>query len=116
VTVKERKIVMVRLDSGRVPFESWHSSLSMVLQRAVDARLCRLAAGNFGDHKSLGGGVYELRIMRDPGIRVYYGLQGNEVVILIGGGDKSLQKKDIARAKDVWRRYYENKRLQDRSP
>jgi putative addiction module killer protein len=107
---------MVRLDSGKVPFESWHSSLSMVLQRAVDARLSRLAAGNFGDHKSLGGGVYELRIMRGPGLRVYYGMQGPEIVVLIGGGDKSSQKRDIARAKDLWRRYYENQRLQDRSP
>lgn len=47
------------------------------MQRAVDARLTRLALGNFGDHKALGARVYELRIMKGPGLRVYYGLKGN---------------------------------------
>jgi putative addiction module killer protein len=65
--VTERKIVMLRLDSGRVPFESWHSKLGVTLQRAIDARLTRLAVGNFGDHRALGSGVYELRVMKGPG-------------------------------------------------
>jgi hypothetical protein len=67
-----------------------------------------LSVGNFGDHKALGSGVYELRIMKGPGLRVYYGLRGDEVVVLIGGGDKASQKKDIDKAKILWRRYSEN--------
>ena len=108
VNIKERKIVMLRLDSGKVPFEAWHGKLATALQRAVDARLTRLAVGNFGDHKTLGFGVYELRIMKGPGLRVYYGLKGEEIIVLIGGGDKASQKKDIEKAKDLWRKYYEN--------
>ncbi len=108
VNIKERKLVMLRLDSGIVPFESWHDKLATALQRAVDARLTRLAVGNFGGHKALGAGVYELRIMKGPGLRVYYGLKGEEIVVLIGGGDKASQKRDIEKAKDLWRRYYEN--------
>ena len=93
---------------GKVPFESWHDKLAIALQRAVDARLTRLAVGNFGDHKALGAGVYELRIMKSPGLRVYYGLKGNEIVVLIGGGDKASQRRDIEKAKELWRKYYEN--------
>lgn len=99
---------MLRLDTGKVPFESWHDKLTTVLQRAVDARITRLAVGNFGDHKALGAGLYELRIMKGPGLRVYYGLKGDEIVVLIAGGDKSSQKRDIKRAKDLWRKYFEN--------
>ena len=99
---------MLRLDSGKVPIESWHDKLAIALQRAVDARLTRLAVGNFGDHKALGTGVYELRIMKGPGLRVYYGLKGDEIVVLIGGGDKASQKRDIEKAKELWRKYYEN--------
>ena len=106
--IKERKIVMLRLDSGRVPFDSWHHKLEMVLQRRVDARITRLAVGNFGDHKPLGAGVYELRIMKGPGLRVYYGLKGDETVVLIGGGDKASQKRDIAKAKKLWREFNED--------
>jgi putative addiction module killer protein len=108
VNIKERKIVMLRLDSGKVPFESWHDKLAIALQRAVDARLTRLAVGNFGDHKALAAGVYELRIMKGPGLRVYYGLKGDEIIVLIGGGDKASQKRDIEKAKELWRKYYEN--------
>lgn len=106
--IKERKIVMLELDNGRVPFDVWYDKLATELQRAVDARLTRLAVGNFGDHKSIGAGIYELRIMKGPGLRVYYGLKGSELVVLIGGGDKGSQKKDIDKAKVLWRQYNEN--------
>jgi putative addiction module killer protein len=72
------------------------------MQAAVDARLTRVRAGNFGDCKSVGGGVFELRIALGPGLRVYYGLQGRQVVILVGGGDKSTQARDIRRSQQLW--------------
>ncbi len=86
---------MLQLANGKVPFETWYEDLDQLLQRAIDARLTRLAAGNFGDHKSVGAGVFELRVPKGPGLRIYYGLKGNELVVLIGGGDKSSQKRDI---------------------
>jgi putative addiction module killer protein len=67
-----------------------------------------LAVGNFGDHRTLGSGVYKLRIMKGPGLRVYYGLKVEEIIVLIGGGDKASQKKDIEKEKDLWRKCYEN--------
>ena len=58
-------------------------------------------------------GVFELRIQKGPGLRVYYGLDGVNLVVLLGGGDKSTQEKDIEEAKYLWRKYkYENRRLQ----
>ncbi len=94
---------MLQLANGKVPFESWYDRLDHLWQRAVDARLTRLAVGNFGDHKPVGDGVFELRIPKGPGLRVYYGLKGKELVVLIGGGDKGSQKRDIIKAKELWR-------------
>ena len=74
-------------------------------QQRIDARLARVALGNFGDCKTVGNGVLELRIDYGPGYRVYFGRDGSEVVILLSGGDKSTQPKDIATAKDYWADY-----------
>jgi putative addiction module killer protein len=101
--VKERRIIMLKLTNGKVPFENWYDKLDLLWQRAIDARLTRIAVGNFGDHKSVGEGVFELRIPKGPGLRVYYGMKGNELVILIGGGNKSTQSRDIDKAKELWR-------------
>jgi len=103
--VKERRIVMLRISNGKVPFEVWYKRLDSLMQRAIDARLTRLAVGNFGDHKAVGEGVYELRIPKGPGLRVYYALKGNELVVLIGGGDKGSQRRYIERAKELWRNW-----------
>lgn len=79
-----------------------------MLQAAVDARLARIRAGNFGDYKQVGGGVFELRIDKGPGLRIYFGLSGQRLVILIGGGDKGSQKRDIRRAQAIWKEYEKN--------
>jgi putative addiction module killer protein len=101
-----REIVMLEVDDGKVPFEKWIDSIKdRSYRRAVDVRLMRVADGNFGDHKSVGKGVYELKIARGPGLRVYYGLDGEQVVVLIGGGDKSTQSQDISTAQKHWRAY-----------
>ena len=60
--------------------------------------------------KSLGDGVYELRIDFGPGYRVYYGLDGDVVVLLLSGGDKSTQAKDIKQAKEYWNEYKKNRK------
>jgi putative addiction module killer protein len=61
--------------------------------------------GNFGDARGVGDGVQELRIPFGPGFRVYFSREGDSVVILLCGGDKSTQARDIARAHDYWRDY-----------
>ncbi|MGA2870043.1 MAG: type II toxin-antitoxin system RelE/ParE family toxin [Verrucomicrobiota bacterium] len=99
----EREIKKLELQNGLVPFDEWFDALhDRKMQAAVDARLTRVRAGNFGDYKSVGGGVFELRIALGLGLRVYYGLQGQRVVILLGGGDKSTQARGIRRAQQLW--------------
>jgi len=68
------------------------------MARIVD-RLKRASNGNFGDHKSVRGGVYEMRVDVGPGYRVYYFQRGKQLVILLSGGDKRTQNADIAEAK-----------------
>lgn len=65
------------------------------------ARLDRLAAGNFGDVKPVGGGVMELRLAFGPGYRVYLTRRGNQLVLLLCGGDKSSQSDDIIKARQL---------------
>lgn len=111
----EKEIKKLEIQNGLVPFDEWFDSLrDLRMQVAVDARLARVRAGNFGDCKSVGGGVFELRISFGPGLRVYYGLRGQKIVVLIGGGDKRSQSRDIRRAQELWQQFtkYAPKKLQ----
>ncbi|HUZ06710.1 MAG TPA: type II toxin-antitoxin system RelE/ParE family toxin [Candidatus Paceibacterota bacterium] len=102
----EREIKKLEIQNGVVPFDEWFDSLrDRKMQAAVDARLTRVRAGNFGDFKSVGGGVFELRISFGPGLRVYYGLHGRQIVILLAGGDKGSQSRDIRRAQQLWEQF-----------
>jgi putative addiction module killer protein len=84
---------------GKDVFDSWLSRLAdSRTQAKIAARIDRLAAGNFGDCKSLREGVYELRIDWGPGYRVYYGILGRVYILLLCGGDKRKQSSDIDRA------------------
>jgi putative addiction module killer protein len=81
-------------------FRTWLASLRDVVGKAVIARrLSRIESGNLGDAKSVGSGVSELRIDFGPGYRVYYTKRGKTVVLLLIGGDKDSQTRDIAKAK-----------------
>lgn len=89
---------------GDKPFKVWLESLRDIQGRArIRVRLDRVRLGNLGDNRSVGEGVHELRIDYGPGYRVYFGLEGNRVVLLLLGGDKSSQAKDIAKAKEFWK-------------
>ncbi len=102
----EKEIKKLELQNGLVPFDEWFDSFrDKKMQAAIDARLTRVRAGNYGDYKSVGGGVFELRINFGPGLRVYYGLHGRQIVILLGGGDKSSQPRDIRRAQQLWKQF-----------
>lgn len=83
-------------------FEKWLRKLADLNARArVLVRIERMKKGNFGDHKSVGDGVSELRIAYGPGYRVYYTKRGDTVVVLLIGGDKGSQDRDIAKAKEM---------------
>ena len=93
---------------GKNHFREWFDSLKDIkAQVKIDIRISRLRLGNFGDAKRVGPGVYELRIHFGPGYRVYYGLEGNKIVLLLCGGDKSTQKKDVQKAVAHWKEYKE---------
>lgn len=101
-----------QLESGRIPFDSWLQDLKDRRAKArILVRLKRLELGNSGDSKSVGDGVFELRVPEGQGYRVYYGQNGSEVVILLCGGSKSSQQKDIKLAKAYWRDYCENAKI-----
>ncbi len=88
------------------PFRDWLEGLRDRQARAkIRVRLNRIRLGNFGDCKSIGNGVAELRVPHGPGYRVYFGQKGNRIVILLYGGDKKSQSKDIALAKVYWNDY-----------
>ena len=91
---------------GHLPFVEWLRGLRDRQARArIMVRLNRLRLGNFGDCKSVGDGVFELRMMCGPGYRVYFGRDGESVVLLLCGGDKNTRQKDVELAKRYWRDY-----------
>lgn len=83
-------------------FAKWIAKLADRKARLIiDARIERLKVGNFGDAKALGGGLSELRIAFGPGYRVYFTIENDRIVILLAGGDKSSQRRDIVKARDM---------------
>ena len=93
--------------NGRCPFREWIRKLRDAEgAAAVFSRIRRIEIGGaFGDYRYLSGGVFELKIKVGPGYRVYFGLQQGKLVLLLGGGDKSTQAKDIRRAVILWQEY-----------
>jgi putative addiction module killer protein len=88
---------------GSEPFSDWLKALGDKQAKArIRFRLQRLEAGHFGDTEPVGDGVFELRLHFGPGYRVYFGRQGKLILLLLCGGDKSTQTRDIMRAKDYW--------------
>ena len=95
----------VRL-SGKCPYDEWFEDLRDLKAKAViDARLIRVRRGNFGNARSVGDGVIELKIPYGPGYRVYFAEVDDEIVVLLFGGDKGSQNRDIQKAKEFWQEY-----------
>lgn len=95
---------------GKSPFREWLDSLTVAVRARVQARVLRFESGNLGDHKTVGSGVLEARVMFGPGYRIYFGKDGNTIIVLLAGGDKGSQAKDISRAQGFWGDYLEAKR------
>jgi putative addiction module killer protein len=95
---------------GHSPYARWFERLDARAAAKVATALARMEQGNLSNTKSLGGGVWECRIDFGPGYRVYFGKDGDTLVILLGGGTKKRQQKDIETARDLWRDYKRRKR------
>ena len=93
------------VDGGQSPFADWFNTLDAVVAARVDRYIRRLEAGNFGNVKPLAEGVAELRIDCGPGYRVYFGRDGKTLIILLEGGTKRHQQRDIEAALRRWRLY-----------
>lgn len=92
--------------SGKDPFQQWLDKLKDLKGRvAIQRRIDRLSAGNYGDHKFCQDGVWELRIDFGPGYRVYYAQEGKTIILLLCGGSKRTQAKDLKEAVRYWHDY-----------
>jgi putative addiction module killer protein len=96
--------------SGRSPYAAWFESLNAPAAAKVAIALARLSQGNFSNVKGIGAGIYEYRLDVGPGYRVYFGKDGERRVILLGGGTKKRQHRDIAAATLRWQDYKNRKR------
>ena len=101
-----KKVFTLRLRNGSEPFSEWLQRLEIREQAAIRAYIDRVAMGGGKKNvKPLAHGVFEVKIDRGPGYRVYFGQDGNEIILLLLGGDKGSQSRDIKLAKEYWRTY-----------
>ena len=99
-----------RDENGNEPFEQWLSSIRDTRTSArIDNRLKRVRLGLLGNQPSIGEGVFELRLDFGPGYRIYFARMGSEDILLLTGGDKNSQQRDITIAKRYWQHFKESK-------
>jgi putative addiction module killer protein len=91
--------------AGRSPFAVWFGMLDSKAAAKVSVALARVELGNMSNVKPVGAGVLEYRIDWGPGYRIYFGRRGGDLIILLAGGTKSRQQKDIVQAQDRWLDY-----------
>ena len=109
--IRPRKLLAHRTSNGREPFTEWYDSIrDEEIENRIGRRLDRIRSGNFGDYRSVGAGVFELRFSFGPGYRIYFSEVDETIVLLLCGGDKSSQARDIERAKRYWLEYKETRR------
>ena len=92
-------------ESGKSPYARWHNRLNARAAAKVSKALYRLEQGNFSNTKGVGGGIFEYKIDFGPGYRIYFGKDGERIVIILGGGTKKRQNQDIDAAKIHWQGY-----------
>ena len=94
----------IRAD-GSSPFEKWFKRLNAIAAAKITTALYRMEQGNYSNVEGVGEGVFEYKLHFGPGYRIYFGQEGAELVILVGGGTKKQQSKDIKEAKELWSEY-----------
>jgi len=92
-------------DDGRSPFKVWFKTIDATAAARIQRALARLELGNTSNVKGVGRGVLELKVDFGPGYRIYFGKDGSEIVILLGGGTKQRQGRDINIAQASWQNY-----------
>ena len=96
-------------DLGRSPFGRWFDGLDANAAVRVRAALARIESGNLSNIKGVGVGVLERRVNVGPGYRVYFGRDGDALIVLLGGGTKERQQRDIEDARQLWQQYKSRK-------
>ncbi len=95
---------------GNSPYAKWFNDLNAVVAARITTVIYRMGQGNFSNVKGVGAGVYEYRIYMKPGYRIYFGKDGEQLVILLLGGTKKNQNTDISNAKKHWQDYKKRKK------
>ena len=96
-------------ERGRSPFGRWFEDLDAMAAAKVRTAVARMEAGNMSNVRGVGSGVLECRINVGPGYRVYFGRDGDTLIVLLGGGTKVRQQRDISDARDLWQEYKRRK-------
>ncbi|MBF0386336.1 MAG: type II toxin-antitoxin system RelE/ParE family toxin [Candidatus Omnitrophica bacterium] len=106
-----KTIIFYQTLTGEEPVMEWFLSFrDKIYRHRIQARIDRIKQGNYGDHKRLNG-IIEIRMDFGKGYRLYCGEEGQVLVILLAGGDKSTQGRDIKRALEYWRDYHDQKKI-----
>lgn len=107
----EKEVIFYQTKKGKEPFIEWLNHLGdKILEDRIWTRTHRIRQGNYGDHRRFRG-IIELRFHFGKGYRIYCAEEGDKLVILLAGGDKSSQDKDVKLALEYWRDYYEQKKI-----
>jgi putative addiction module killer protein len=110
----EREVRIYQTRDRREPFTNWLDRLrDKQARQRIQARIARVRLGNLGVARPVGEGVHELKIDYGPGYRIYFGQDGQTLLILLCGGDKSTQRSDIETAKTYWEAYQQEKKDAD---
>ena len=110
---KPKRVIIYVDETGKEPFTEWLYALRDIMGRKrILARVTRLEQGNYGDCEPIGEGLSELRMFFGSGYRVYFGEHGGNIVVLLCGGDKATQSKDIQQAKVYWKEYLNHEKIQ----
>lgn len=103
---RPKQLIFYQNQAGNEPVTDWLNRLrDAKTRRRILKRFFRVESGHYGDYKSVGGDVYELRFFFGAGYRVYFGEDGEKIVVLLAGGDKDSQTRDISFAKACWHDY-----------
>lgn len=95
-------------ENGKSPFGKWFDKLDNLAAAKITTAIYRMRAGNLSNVKRIGT-IFEYKMMFGPGYRIYFGKDGDEIIILLGGGTKKSQSSDIAKAKECWKNYLKRK-------
>lgn len=103
-------VIEYETEDGSHPYSKWFNSLNVQAALKVRTAIARMENGNFSNVKAVGQGVSEYKLDFGAGYRIYFGKDGEKLVILLGGGTKKRQSKDIKNAQELWKTYKQRKR------